>query len=147
MRSGHVPAAESPCDLGEVIFLLTSESFVCKTWRMVWLQLHGSKARTNQLVSSCGSVDEPHVPLGSAEELCLYPCVHSPHPARCLCALVTGSAIKHSELLFPRWESRRVVGGGGQQGAGSCWHWACGPSAVMAAGCCNNESAFLLRQG
>lgn len=36
---------------------------------MIWLQLHGSKARTNQLVSSCGSVDEPHVPLGAAEEL------------------------------------------------------------------------------
>lgn len=54
-------------------FLLTYESFVCKTWRMIWLQLHGSKARTNQLVSSCGSVDEPHVPLGAAKEPTVIP--------------------------------------------------------------------------
>lgn len=68
------PCCESPRDLGEVIFfffLLTSKSFVCKTWRMIWLQLHGSKARTSQVVPSCGSVDEPHVPLGAAEELAL----------------------------------------------------------------------------
>lgn len=76
-------------------FLLTAESFVCKTWRMIWLQLHGSKARTNQLVSSCGSVDEPHVPLGAAESwlasLCWYVCMHSPHPVHSgQCALVSG---------------------------------------------------------
>lgn len=42
------------------------------------------------------------------------------------------------------------MGGGGPSGS---WFllvlglWPHGPLAVMAAGCCNNESAFLLRQG
>lgn len=53
-------------------------------------------------------------PRSWLSSLCLYLCVHSPHPAR-RCGGT--SAIKHSEVLFPYWESRRAVGGGGPAGS------------------------------
>lgn len=120
------PCCESPVTLERsffffFFFLLTSKSFICKTWRMIWLQLHGSKARTNQVVSSCGSVDEPHVPLGPAEELALVSVTAQPSPGHCFStqsALVTGS---WHRALRGRFSWLGEQKGSGRRGPAGSW--------------------------